>query len=432
MAEAEEMVPILVVDDQANNLLAMESLLASMGLPLQVVTAESGNLALRLSLQQPFALILLDVQMPGMTGYEVAELLRANPKTQAIPIIFVTAGMTTQTHVIEGYESGAVDYLAKPIDRRLLTSKVRVFTELFQQRRRIERSEQYLEQEVRRRNAELHSLNAELEQRVELRSQQLNQALARAVESERQAALGRVVAGVAHEMNTPLGNILMASSALSAEMDRLALTLDSERVSRQKLVALGGQCRAEALLIEGNANRMAALVRHFKELGDCPENEAPSRFELLSTIEGLERSMASQLSAAGVRIEKDIEPDLISIGFPLALERIVSLLIGNSLTHAFAEQDKPVISIQARVQAGQLLLRYSDNGCGAPSENLSRLFDPFFSTRMGQGGSGLGLSTARKLMTEQLKGQIRASCPAGEGLRLELSWPLNLIEVREG
>ena len=146
-------VPILLVDDRLENLTALEALLGDLG--LEQARALSGNEALRLSLKTEFALILLDVQMPGMDGFETAELLRANPKTRRVPIIFVTAGMKDDRHRFKGYEAGAVDYLMKPIEPLELRSKVRVFCELFMQRKEIERHEVRLESLVEQRTTAL-------------------------------------------------------------------------------------------------------------------------------------------------------------------------------------------------------------------------------------------------------------------------------------
>lgn len=153
-------VPILMVDDRAENLLAMEVLLSDPG--YELVRASSGNEALRLTLKQDFALVLLDVQMPEMDGFETAELMRANPKTRQIPIIFVTAGMKDLQFQFKGYDAGAVDYLAKPIEPLILQSKVRVFAELYSQRRELEMHRNRLEDLVRQRTAELQSSTEEL------------------------------------------------------------------------------------------------------------------------------------------------------------------------------------------------------------------------------------------------------------------------------
>lgn len=152
-----EKVPVLIVDDLPQNILALEALIADMD--VDIITARSGNDALRLSLKHDFALILLDVQMPGMNGFEVARLIRSNPKTNHFPIIFVTAGMKDLLDQIEGYETGAVDYLMKPFEPVILRSKVKVFQELYQQRKVIEKFYSNLEQIVEERTAELKLAN---------------------------------------------------------------------------------------------------------------------------------------------------------------------------------------------------------------------------------------------------------------------------------
>ena len=152
-----EKVPILVVDDLPQNIMALEAVIADKG--FDVITASSGKDAVRLSLKHDFALILLDVQMPGMSGFEVARLIRSNPKTNHFPIIFVTAGMKDLLSQVEGYETGAVDYLIKPFEPVILCSKVQVFRELYLQRKVIERFYNNLEQLVEERTSELKEAN---------------------------------------------------------------------------------------------------------------------------------------------------------------------------------------------------------------------------------------------------------------------------------
>ncbi|TAN42535.1 MAG: response regulator [Nitrospirae bacterium] len=147
-------IPVLLVDDRPENLTAMESLLEDMG--LDIFKATSGNEALRLSLKHDFAIVLMDVRMPDMDGFETAELMRANPKTGRLPIIFVTGVMKDTEHQFKGYGAGAFDYMMKPIEPNILLSKMRVFCDLYQQRRRIEMHEQQLETLVSERTSELN------------------------------------------------------------------------------------------------------------------------------------------------------------------------------------------------------------------------------------------------------------------------------------
>jgi diguanylate cyclase (GGDEF)-like protein/PAS domain S-box-containing protein len=153
MGEMTDKVALLLVDDRPQNLVALEAVLGNQGLDL--VKATSGNDALRHTLKQDFALVLLDVQMPGMDGFETAELMRSNPKTRHLPIIFVTAGMKDIQLQFKGYELGAVDYLIKPFEPHILQSKVKVFCELYRQRRQLESNQVMLEAKIRERVAEL-------------------------------------------------------------------------------------------------------------------------------------------------------------------------------------------------------------------------------------------------------------------------------------
>lgn len=155
-------VPVLAVDDHPENLTAVGALLQALDVTL--TTATSGDECLRLCLRAEFALVLLDVQMPGMDGFEVAELLRANPRTKSMPIIFITAGMKEDHHRFKGYESGAVDYLLKPLEPQVLLGKVKVFCELYRQHRALVDQEQNLQSLVQERTVALRATGEELRQ----------------------------------------------------------------------------------------------------------------------------------------------------------------------------------------------------------------------------------------------------------------------------
>src|SRR5215213_1644038 len=155
---------VLLVDDRPENLLAMQTILEDLGQNL--VCAASGHEALRFLLTEDVALILLDVQMPGLNGFDFAELVRERERTQHTPIIFVSATSRDEQYVFKGYSLGAVDYMTKPFEPEILKSKVRFFTELFRQNQEIKRQSALVEIA----NAELDRLNAELEERVRRRT----------------------------------------------------------------------------------------------------------------------------------------------------------------------------------------------------------------------------------------------------------------------
>ncbi|MBU4185699.1 MAG: response regulator [Proteobacteria bacterium] len=190
MNEAKK-IKILLVDDRHENLLALENIIENSD--LDIIKATSGNEALGLMLEYEFALVLLDVQMPEMDGFETADLMRGNERTKQIPIIFVTAISFEQKHVFKGYESGAVDYLFKPFDPYILKSKVKVFIELFKQKKALEITTNDLKKTVE----ELKKANQKiLEQQKSL------------IDEERLKVLLQMAGATAHELNQPLMGLL--------------------------------------------------------------------------------------------------------------------------------------------------------------------------------------------------------------------------------
>ncbi|NIM13426.1 MAG: response regulator [Candidatus Aminicenantes bacterium] len=202
-AEKKEKVNILIVDDRKENLLALEALLESPD--LRIIKAESGNQALGLMLEFNFALILLDVQMPEMDGFEVAELMRRKEKTRNIPIIFITAIIKEEKYVFKGYEKGAVDYLFKPINPNVLKSKVNVFLELHRRKMELER----LINEKNEYILELHQLNKKIqEQQKEL------------LEKEKLQSILEMAVTISHEFSQPLSVIIGYADMLLNTMEK--------------------------------------------------------------------------------------------------------------------------------------------------------------------------------------------------------------------
>src|SRR4051812_46048919 len=216
-------VNILIVDDEPKNLTVLETVLDDPG--YRLVRATSGEEALLALMADEFAVLVLDVRMPGMNGFEVAQLVKERKKTSRIPIIFLTAYYNEDQHILEGYGTGAVDYLHKPVNPSVLRSKVAVFAELHRKGRALEAANRLLLSEVaERRHAEemLGELNRTLDARVRERTAELQRSEARLMEANRRK--DEFLATLAHELRNPLAPVRNAVELLKRQHD------DTERV----------------------------------------------------------------------------------------------------------------------------------------------------------------------------------------------------------
>ncbi|GJJ03333.1 hypothetical protein RugamoR64_38710 [Duganella rhizosphaerae] len=422
-------IPVLMVDDRPENLTALAALLSDMELDLELVAANSGNEALRQSLKCDFALILLDVQMPDMNGLETATLLRTNPKTCHLPIIFVTAGMNEKHHLFKGYESGAVDYLIKPIEPLVLRSKVRVFCELYAQRMEIEYRKVNLEGMVRARTAELkeselrlRQLNEDLEGRVEQRTQELRRAMDQIVESEKLASLGGIVAGVAHELNTPIGNIVMMASALGERLSDLSKSAAEGTLTRSLLFTSVEECLNASVILVRSGQRAGELIDSFKKVAVDQTSQRRRVFDLRDTVGDILHTLGTALRHAQARVDLRIPAGIEMDAYPGDLEQIFSNLIMNSIRHGFGADGGGIV-IDARQSQGQIEIIYQDDGAGIAPELHRKVFEPFYTTKLGQGGSGLGMFIVHNLAHGVLKGDIKLDSACGKGVTFTLTVP---------
>jgi two-component system, NtrC family, sensor kinase len=372
---------LLLVDDVEANLIALRAVLED--LPCELLIARSGNEALSLLLKHSFVAMLLDVQMPDMDGYETARHARNHPSTCDVPIIFLTAKHETQDEILRGYGTGAVDYLFKPISPIVLRSKIRVFLELHEDRRKVE--EALLD--LKRTQSQL-------------------------VQSAKMASLGELVAGVAHEINNPLAFVVShlrtamqgfdslsegVSSLLGTEADKATWTKSLLRL-KQSEVGLG---------------RISELVGQLRTFSRLDEGE-------LKTID-IQESIDSVLMILGHRLGEQIqvqvevaEPRRVEC-YPGPLNVAIMNLVANAID---AITGRGNIVLTTRYTEAGFELEVIDDGQGIPDAIQDRIFEPFFTTKPVGQGTGLGLSITYSIAKKHGGSLLVASRPGKTSFRL--------------
>lgn len=274
-------------------------------------------------------------------------------------------------------------------------------------------------------------LNEDLEQRVEERTNALlkanadiQAAMKQLAQSERLAALGNLVAGVAHELNTPLGNANTVASTLRDRIKELGASIDSAKLTKNGLQRFMTDSSDAAALIERNIERAAELINSFKQVAVDQTSIRRRRFDLAQAMEEMLSTLRPRIKRTAHRVQVDIPGGIMLDSYPGPLEQIVSNLVLNSLTHAFGDQPNGKIHLAAHCAGEQVIIEYRDNGRGMDETEASRAFDPFFTTRLGTGGSGLGLYITRNLASDVLGGSIELETARGSGTHFTLHLPL--------
>jgi len=391
------MAKILIVDDKQNNLLALQNVLKA--LDVEIVQALNGNDALRASLNNDFALAILDVQMPAMDGYELAALLRGDSRTRHVPIIFLSAVYFDDPYVFKGYSSGAVDFITKPFNPQILLSKVRVFLELDAQKT-----------EIIHQKAKLEALVKQLEQQIEARKK-AEQELLRARMLE---ALGTLAGGIAHDFNNMLAGVLG-----QIELARI------NRGSDERVDNFLGEAGNTILKATELTNKFITFAG-----GGTPQKQVvPVKLML--------RSVIPALSGSNVGYQFSFQEDLWPIEVDLKQMKQVIFIMAANAREAMPQGGTLLIEALnweagsrnnpnglAIRQGPHVKVSITDQGPGIAAEHLEKIFDPYFSTkeRGSIKGMGLGLAIAHSIITRH-GGYINAESPAGGGASFHIYLP---------
>jgi two-component system, NtrC family, sensor kinase len=410
LAEAVEPPAVLIVDDTEANLVLLRSLLE--GLDCRVTSASSGSQALLTLLRQDFAVMLLDVRMPDIDGYEVARHARMNPRTRDVPIIFLTAALESGEHLKRGYGSGAVDFLIKPLDPDMLLGKVRVFLELYSSRQKLAHANRELE----RKNAELLAfVDAEAAISSNLRKahdelqaayHQLQATQGQLVQAAKMASLGELVAGVAHEINNPLAFVMSHLETTERCLARFRRDLSEAVPSRAEEQWQRAQSRlAETQLGLGRIRDLVVKLRTFSRL-DEGERKAVSISECVeSVVTILDHRLKERIT-----LSIDLKPPDVLECYPSLLNQVLLNLVANSID---AIQDTGTVKITAGADGDNFVISVADDGAGIPPSVRDRVLEPFFTTKPVGQGTGLGLSIAYSIIKKHDGTFELADAPGG-------------------
>ena len=401
---------ILVVDDEFVSRMTLQKLMGSIG---ECEAVENGEDALKSAFSdQPPDLILLDIMMPGMDGYTVCKRLRADPGTKDVPIIFLSAN-TNVEDITKGFELGAVDYITKPFQKAEVKARVRTHLALKQMR-----------EEMQDKNFLLKKQVDEIKEKTE----RLDQSRKQLVQSEKMASLGQLVAGVAHEINTPVGIGITVSSHLVDQTREIIAAFDKNKMTKSALTQYFGKTLETSELIFTHLVQAGDLVRSFKMISADQTVHERRSFMLKTYLDDIIVSLRPKLKKELHHVTVNCREDIEINSYPGALAQIITNLIINSLLHAYSEGEEGNIRIDVSIEGTDVILVYSDDGKGISPENIEKIFDPFFTTKRGEGGTGLGLHIIYNTVTQILKGSISCESTLGQGTRFRIKLPVSIAE----
>ena len=346
---------ILIVDDVQANLISLEALLETMDENYNIIKADCGSDALEITLNRHVDLIILDIQMPGMDGFEVAQLLKSNKITKDIPVIFLTAAFKSQEWKEKGFSLGAVDYLTKPIDENQFINRIALYAKL------------------------IKSISQNREKDKIL------------AESSKMVSLGEMIANIAHQWRQPLSVISTGATGLQVQKEYGVLT--------DKI--FNDTCR----MIDDNAQYLSKTIDDFRNF--IKGNSEKKVFTLKEEVDSFLHLVEGTIKNHNLNIILDISDEIKIDGYPNELTQCL-LNVFNNAKDVLDDLDEKnrYIFISANIENQKLIINIKDSGGGISKDIISKIFEPYFTTKHKSQGTGLGLHMTYNLVVNGMNGKI--------------------------
>ena len=326
----------------------------------------------------------------------------------------VVAGETIGAVVVQSYDPAI--YFADS-DPSMLSIVAEALAAAFHRRR----ARAALERTVTERTTQYEQSNQALQETV----QKLERAMSQLVQAEKLASLGSMVAGISHELNTPVGIVLTVATAMEERFERITAQMSDGKLTRKGLeeFVISGQDMAR--LVVRSTQTAAALVASFKQVAVDQTSQSRRSFDLRQVVEDILTTMGPTANRPAIHITNALADGMTCDSYPGPLAQVIVNLVQNALTHAFAEGDSGTIRLEARQTPGQrIVVTVTDDGMGMSPHLQARAFDPFFTTKLGQGGSGLGLAVCHRIVTSVLGGELTIVPVSGCGTCFSVDVPM--------
>jgi DNA-binding response OmpR family regulator/two-component sensor histidine kinase len=377
---------ILIVDDTVANIDILTNFLEKEGYDISF--AKSGSKALEVANSNTPDLVLLDVMLPDMDGYETCRQLKELEAMQEVPVIFVTSKYEAED-IVAGFKAGGVDFVSKPFHYQEV--RARVQTHIQKKEYNKSKQEQF-------------------------------------VQAEKLFYLAEMVAGFGHEISTPIGISITAVSELEKQIKILHDSFTSKKLTKSDFER-GINISGEAVdIARNNLNRAKGFIQSFKRIAVDQCSEQASTFFIKEYLSDIILSLRPKLKKTKIKIEILSDDDFAIKNYPGAFSQVIINLIMNSLIHAYELEDEGTIVFKITHVDGNLCLVYKDDGKGMDEDTISRIYEKYFTTKKERGGSGLGLYIVHTIVTETMKGNINCKSTLGEGTEFIMNLPINIID----